>query len=45
MSAVPVLIIATVAFRLGPATIESYFLVSEAVEELIFGADWLEQNK
>jgi len=28
----------TVAFRLGPAMIKSDFLVSEAVEELIFGA-------
>ena len=45
MSAVPVLGKATIAFRLGPAVIESDFLVSESVEELIFGADWLEQNK
>ena len=36
MSAVPVLGKATVTFRLGPAAIESEFLVSEAVEELIF---------
>jgi hypothetical protein len=45
MSAVPILGKATIAFRLGPIVIESDFLVSEAIEELIFGADWLEQNK
>jgi len=39
MPAVPVLGIATVAFRLGPAMIENDFLVSQAVEELIFGAE------
>jgi transposase InsO family protein len=45
MSAVPILGKATIAFRLGPTVIESDFLVSEAIEELIFGADWLEENK
>jgi hypothetical protein len=45
MSRVPVLGKAMVTFEIAGYPIESDFLVSEAIEELIFGSDWLEQNR
>ena len=43
MSAVPVLGKATISFKVAGLDLESEFLVSDAVEELIFGADWLKE--
>lgn len=45
LSKVPVLGRATVCFGIADLSIESEFLVTDAIEELIFGADWLEQNR
>jgi predicted aspartyl protease len=44
MSRAPVLRKAMVTFEIAGYPIESKFLVSEAIEEFIFGSDWLEQN-
>jgi hypothetical protein len=45
MSRVPVLGKAMVTFEIAGYPIESEFLVSEVIEELIFESDWLEQNR
>jgi predicted aspartyl protease len=45
MSRVPVLGKAMVTFEIAGCPIEGEFLVSEAIEELIFGSDWLEHNR
>lgn len=42
---VPILGSAVVAFDIAGETMEFDFLVSDAVEEIIFGADWLSQNE
>ena len=45
MSSVPILGKAAIVFNIEGSDIEEEFLVSDAIDELIFGADWLNQNR
>ena len=45
MSPVPILGKATVSFSVAGHTLQHEFLVSDAVEEIIFGSDWLVANR
>jgi len=42
---VPILGTATVCFAVAGITLQHKFLVSDAVEEVIFGSDWLVENR
>ena len=44
MSSVPILGKTTVTFEVAGVELEGEFLVSDAIEELIFGADWLDKK-
>ena len=45
LSPVPILGVTSVCFSVGGVKMEHTFLVSDAVEEIFFGSDWLGENR